>query len=642
MGGMISKRTIDDVIQTARVEEVINDFMTIKRKGTNFEGLCPFHDEKTPSFKVSPAKGLYKCFGCGKAGGPVQFVMDHENASFAEAIRYLANKYGIEVVEDSSKKGQLADEEYKHRESLLAALHFAQQFFCTELRTEDGKISGLQYFKERGFTEETIQTFGLGFAPKGIDLLYKAAIGMGFKTEILSEAGLIKTNDKGYHYDFFRERVTFPFYNISGKVIAFGGRILSSQTKGPKYLNSPETPVYIKSKTLFGLFQAKSFIKKEDHCLLVEGYTDVISLYQKDIKNAIASSGTSLTREQAALISRFTQNVTLLFDGDTAGIKASIRGVDILVEQGLNVRIITLKEGEDPDSFAKSHDVEDIKRYLKEQQKDFILFKADWLYKEAGSDPIKKAEANADIIQTIALVPNPLVRAEYMRNLAQIAQISEPIIHAEVSKYRLQKDTTANQQVMTDLEYISRHATSLPQSNPVQQWNSAPQEMAIAEKLIRYASLPYNQHMNVAEYVIFELDKDENAPFDNPQAEKIVQYVKKQLEQQIPFEFQSLTHNSDKSLSEFIASHMQDDHELSDGWEQNEIFIAKPEENYKMDVFENIFYLKLARLRKLIHTYHQQIKHSEEEERWQNLSVFMELSRVKKNLETIKSMTITL
>jgi DNA primase len=294
---LLAKRTIDEVIQQARVEEVISDFMTLRKRGINYEGLCPFHNEKSPSFKVNPVKGIYKCFGCGKAGSSIQFVMEHEGMSFIDAIKFLASKYGIELIEENSKRSEEYDEQVRIKESLYAAIDFAQNFYVENLQTEEGKIAGLAYLKERGFTVETIRKFGLGYAPGGFDTFTKTALKQGFNEQILLDAGLIKRSEKGSYFDFFRERVQFPFFNVAGKIVAFGGRIIKKDERGPKYLNSPETPIYIKSKILFGIFQAKNAIKKTDMCYLVEGYTDVISLHQAGIENVVASSGTSLTED---------------------------------------------------------------------------------------------------------------------------------------------------------------------------------------------------------------------------------------------------------------------------------------------------------------------------------------------------------
>jgi DNA primase len=598
---VISKRTIDDVLQVAQVDEVISDFMTIKRKGANYEGLCPFHNEKTPSFKVNPAKGLYKCFGCGKAGGSVQFVMDHEGMSFIESVKYLAKKYGIEIIEDKTQRSQEYDEQTKRRESLFAALQYAQDYYQSQLMEEEGKIAGLAYFKERGFTNETIQTFGLGYAPQGYETFTKSAIDMGFRKEILVDAGLVKTNEKGNTYDFFRQRVTFPFHNISGKVIAFGARILVKNDKAPKYLNSPESEVYFKSKTLYGIFQAKNEIKKEDNCLLVEGYTDVISLHQSGIKNVVASSGTSLTQDQAALIARFSPNVTILYDGDAAGIKASLRGINILLEQGLNVRVLTFTEGEDPDSFAQKHEPAYIKKYISEKQEDFVLFKSKLLYEEAQNDPIRKADANAEIIKTIAIVPNPLIRAQYIQEFAKISNLSDELIQAEVSKARNKEFSDAVKHVNTDLAYIHQQQQELNihKSNVSIREKTTVHEIAIANKIIKHAQKPYNEKQSVAEYIISEIIKDESK-FQEENVQLIIQWTTDQLEVGEPVDFQQFIFTASPEVASFVANMLDDPYTLSPNWEKNEIIVASDSENYIRDVFETVFYLKYARLRVLM------------------------------------------
>ncbi|MBX2985675.1 MAG: DNA primase [Bacteroidia bacterium] len=590
---IISRKTIDEVFATAQVDEVISDFMTLKKKGANYEGLCPFHNEKTPSFKVNPVKGLYKCFGCGKAGGAIQFVMEHEGMTYPDAISYLAKKYGIPVIEDKSQKSEEYDEISRRKESLYAAIEFAQQFFKDNLQTEEGKIIGLSYLKERGFTTETIEKFGLGYAPKGFNTFCNLALKMGFKEDVLKDVGLLKTSDKGGHYDFFRERVMFPFHNVAGKTIAFGGRVLSSEQK-PKYLNSPESLVYIKSNILYGIFQAKNAIKRTDSCILVEGYADVISMSQAGIENVVASSGTSLTLEQARLIARFTQNVIILYDGDSAGIKASLRGINILLEQGLNVRVVTLDEGEDPDSFARKHDFDTINAYLKDNTKDFIKFKAQLLYQDAGEDPIRKAEANAEIIRSIAIVPDPLKRAQFVQEFAKISGLHDDIIQAEVIKAR-------NQEVGKELKDISEELAMLQKQVPhIQQGkiqlSTEFKEEGVAQMLIKYGALPYKDTKTVAEFIIEQLEKDE-FPFQIPKYKSIYDYVLDCIETGEAFNFGELMHKSTPDLSGFIADSMQDRYTLSVKWAEEEIYVPKEDEKYKLAAFESAMHLKIMRLK---------------------------------------------
>ena len=431
----ISKLTSDKVKERADIVEVVGDYVPLKKKGQNMWACCPFHGEKSPSFSVSPAKQIYKCFGCSKAGDPIQFIMDIEGIGFQEAIRHLAGKYGIEVEEDETRTPE-QNLEQSERESLFIALNFAKDFFVKNLQTAEGKSIGLSYFKERGFTPQIIQKFDLGYALDGWDNLLKEAKSTGFQEDILLKAGLVlqKEGDASRLYDRFRNRVTFTIHNVSGKPIAFGARILTKDKNQPKYINSPETPVYHKSDVLYGIFQAKKAIRDLDNCFLVEGYTDVVSLHLSGIENVVASSGTSLTEGQIKLIKRFTNQVTVLYDGDSAGIKASIRGIDLLLEGGLNVKAVVFPDGEDPDSFSRKVGSQAFQDYLKENSKDFIGFKIGLYQDEFAKDPIRKAEVIREIVQSIGKIPDPIVRSVYAREASGLLQSEEEIIHSELNK----------------------------------------------------------------------------------------------------------------------------------------------------------------------------------------------------------------
>ena len=384
---MISQKSIQEVFDSVQVEDLIQDYVTLKRRGVNMIGLCPFHDEKTPSFTVSPSKNIYKCFGCGKGGGPVQFIMEHDQLSFPEAIRALATKYNITLEEDNKKDDQEYAIQKKQEESFYILNDFALAHYTDNLfNSQDGKLIGLSYFKERGFLENTIQKFQLGFAKNDSKALITAALNNQFKEDYLKEVGLM--SQKGF--DFFRNRVMFPIHSVSGKVIAFAGRTLSTQKSQPKYINSPESLIYNKRKILYGMHLAKTAIRKKENCLIVEGYTDVISLVQNGIENVVASSGTALTSEQVRLVKRFTDNVTFLYDGDTAGVKAAMRGLDLVLENGMNVSLVLLPDGEDPDSFVKTQGNAGFEKYIASEAKDFIFFKMDLLLKESETDPIRK------------------------------------------------------------------------------------------------------------------------------------------------------------------------------------------------------------------------------------------------------------
>ncbi len=423
---MITKETIDKVYEAARVEEVIGDFVQLKRAGSNFKGLSPFSDERSPSFMVSPAKGIWKDFSSGKGGNAIAFIMEHSQFTYPEAIRYLAKKYNIEVEET-----ELSDEDKvvaSERESLFLVSEFASKYFQDMLlNSEEGKAIALTYFKERGFTNDTIKKFGLGYSPSTWDALTKEALGKGYKLEFLEKTGLtIVGEDK--QFDRFKGRVMFPIQSMSGRVLGFGGRILTNDKKAAKYLNSPESDLYHKSKVLYGIFHAKQAIAKNDNCYLVEGYTDVIQMHQAGIENVVASSGTALTPDQIRLINRLTKNVTVLFDGDAAGLRASIRGIDLILEEGMNVKVCTFPDGEDPDSFAKKTPLQDLMQYLETNAMDFIQFKASLLMKDAKNDPIKKADLIRDMVVSISKIPDRIKREIYIQEVSRIMDISEDVL----------------------------------------------------------------------------------------------------------------------------------------------------------------------------------------------------------------------
>ncbi len=430
---MISKMTIDQVYETARLEEVIGDFVQLKKSGSNFKGLSPFTDERTPSFMVSPVKQIWKDFSSGKGGNVVAFLMEHEHFTYPEAIKYLARKYNIELEE--TERTDEEKEQLNEQESMYLVSEYARQYFEETLwETEPGKAIGLSYFKERGFTEDTIRQFGLGYCLDKWDEFTKAALGKGYQLEFLQKTGLTIVKEgtpetgETRKFDRFKGRVLFPIHSMSGRVLGFGGRILGSENKGAKYLNSPESEIYHKSKVLYGIFLAKQSIAKEDTCYLVEGYTDVIQLYQRGIHNVVASSGTALTPDQIRLINRLTKNITVLFDGDAAGLRASLRGIDLILEQGMNVKVCTFPEGEDPDSFARVHSYEEVVLYLKEHSQDFIQFKTSLLARESGNDPIKKADTIRDIVYSISKIPDRIQRVVYIQECARIMDMPEEVL----------------------------------------------------------------------------------------------------------------------------------------------------------------------------------------------------------------------
>ena len=449
---MIDQATVDKIIDSANILEVVSDFVTLRKRGVNYVGLCPFHDEKTPSFSVSPSKGICKCFSCGKGGSAVHFIMEHEQLSYYEALKYLAKKYNIEIEER-----ELSDEEKQiksDRESMLIVNSFTQEYFSNILfQHSEGRSVGLAYFHERGFRDDIIHKFALGYSLEQRDALAIEAKKRGYKEEYLLKTGLCLEGQNGYISDRFRGRVIFPVFSLSGKVLAFGGRVLRKSDKLAKYVNSPESEVYHKSNVLYGIYQAKQSIVKNDNCFLVEGYTDVLSMHQAGVENVVASSGTSLTPGQIRLIHRFTNNITVIYDGDAAGIKASLRGIDLILKEGMNIKVVLLPDGDDPDSFAKKQSASSFTEYIKNHEVDFIRFKTNLLLDSAGNDPIKRAELISDIVQSIAIIPDTIVRSVYTKECSRLMEISEEVLLREINKIKLsqlQNGTPPNKKTLSE------------------------------------------------------------------------------------------------------------------------------------------------------------------------------------------------
>ena len=446
---MIPQETVNRILDAAQIVDVVSDFVTLKKRGANHIACCPFHNEKTPSFSVSASKGIYKCFGCGKSGTAVGFVMEHENMSYTEALKYLAKKYNIEVVEKEETAEEIARRQ--RSESLYLVSEYAMKFFQDSMQTPEGQAVAYQYFKSRGLEDETIRKYGLGWSPTSRRGLSDAARAAGYKEEFLIETGLSIRYDDGRLVDRFYDRVMFPVHSVSGRIIAFGGRTLRTDKSVAKYVNSPETEIYVKSRSLYGIYFAKNEIARQDKCILVEGYLDVLSMHQLGIRNVVASSGTSLTVEQIRLIRKFTNNVTIIYDGDGAGIKAALRGIGLVLKEGLNVKIVLLPDGMDPDDFARRHTLEQVQDYIFQNEQDFIGFKTDLLLGEAGGDPLKKANLINDVADTIALIPDAVIRAVYVKSCADKFEIDEQILTDRVSRSR-------NEMILADKKQAEREA----------------------------------------------------------------------------------------------------------------------------------------------------------------------------------------
>ena len=543
---MIDRETVDRIYAAANIVDIVGDYVTLKRKGVNYVACCPFHNEKTPSFVVSPSKGLYKCFGCGKGGNAVTFVMEQESVSYPEALKIVAKRYGIEVREEA-----LSDEELRRnddRESMFALNGWAAEYFANFLhRDSEGINVGLSYFRQkRGLTEATIKKFGLGFCPSKGDRMSQDALTAGYKQEFLLSTGLSLVSDRnGGLYDRFRDRVIFPVHNISGRIVAFGGRTLRTDKQVAKYQNSPESEIYSKKRELYGLYFAKRAIQQQDFAILVEGYLDVISMHQAGIENVVASSGTSLTTEQIRLLGRFTKNITVIYDGDSAGIHASLRGIDMILKEGMNVRVVLLPEPEDPDSFARSHSAVEVRDYIRDNERDFLDFKARLLLKDAQGDPIRKAALIGDMVQSIAQIPDPIQRSVYIKECARIMDIDEQILIAEVARKRLTSSGDRETDDFLRRQAAARQRESEAPARPEAEY--APKveagssfealEREIVKYLLKYGHCSFDFKegaamvaCNVAEVIFAELS-DDQIVFRNPVYAKIMAAYREQWEQ---------------------------------------------------------------------------------------------------------------
>ena len=627
---MIDSGTIDQIIESAQVEEVVGEFVTLKKRGSNYIGLCPFHNEKTPSFSVSPSKGIYKCFGCGQAGNSVKFLMDHEHYSYPEALRYLAKKYNIEIIEsEDDRKNALVDDK---RESLLIINSFAQKYYEDNLfENEEGKAIGMSYFKERGFREDIIKKFHLGYALDDFKAFTNEALGKGYNFELLKELGLVSEKN-GNRFDFFRGRVVFSIHNLSGKVIAFAGRTLSKEKSQPKYVNSPETPVYNKSKVLYGAFYAKNAIRQKDECYLVEGYTDVLSLHQNGIENVVASSGTALTQEQVRLVKRYTPNITILYDGDAAGIKAAMRGLDIVLEEGMNVKVVLLPENEDPDSYIRTVGATEFEKYVKEKAKDFIFFKAGALIEETRHDPVKKSELIKDIVTTIAKIPDPIKRSLYVRECSSILDVGEQLLVNEVNKItreRISKGTGAPREEVAMVE--KQYEQPAPHQETTAGNADEHQERDVIRLLLEYGTKELEEGLSVTQFILSELHDHE---FSNPNFEKIFRIFHQKFEEgEVPDE-KYFVNNTDPVIAGTAIDIVTENYEISKNWEtKHEIIIPPKGENFKQDVMSAILRIQLKRINNHIRLNQQEIKEAKDEATIMHLMALrMELNNIKNNL----------
>lgn len=627
---MIPKETVDEILGTARVDEVVGDFVNLKKRGANLLGLCPFHNEKTPSFTVSPSKGIYKCFGCGEAGSAVNFIMQHEHYTYPEALKYLANKYNIEIEEEEQTAEQI--QAANEKESLFLVTQFAAEYFHRQLlESEDGRAIGLSYFKERGFRESTIEKFSLGYNPDSWEAFTKAALDKGYKLEYLEKTGMTIVKDNGTKkFDRFKGRVIFPIHNISGRAIAFGGRTLSADKKVAKYLNSPESDIYHKSRVLYGLHLAKRKIVEQDNCFLVEGYTDVISLHQNGVENVVASSGTSLTEEQIRLIKRYTQNITILFDGDTAGIKAAFRGIDMILEEGMNVKVLSFPEGEDPDSFAMNCSEDELTAFLKEEAQDFIRYKTSLLLAEVGNDPIKRADLIKSIVGSIALIPDTIARSVYVQECSDLMDIGEQALMSELNKVRRKRLNQKNKELQRQQQQTEgsipppSEADMPPEPYEFQEENKPAannplvfQERDVIRTLVKFGNEKFqiegeqereDVELTVAEYLIFEMEQDQLS-IDDDDLRKVYAIFQKAVDEERAVEENELVSNPDKTISSIAIECLMDKYSLSMNWEErHNIITIKEEEILQHKVHKGICSWRLNKVQQMIQEKQESLK----------------------------------
>lgn len=597
---LIPNHTIASILEASRIEEVVSEFVNLKRRGSNLIGLCPFHQEKTPSFTVSPAKGIFKCFGCGKAGDSAKFIMEHEHYSYPEALKYLARKYQIEIEE----REQTAEEivAMNARERMFNLNLFAQQQFTNTLfESDEGRAIGLSYFKERDFREATIRKFQLGYCSDKRDAFSQYATASGYSEDILLLTGLsVKHNEQ--LYDRFQGRVIFPIHNLTGKVVGFGGRILGSEKSKAKYLNSPESEVYAKSKTLYGIYFAKNAISKLDNCLLVEGYTDVISMHQAGIENVVASSGTSLTTDQIRIIRRYTNNITILYDGDKAGINASLRGIDMILEEGMNVRVLLFPEGNDPDSYVRRHRTSEVEGFIQQESKDFISFKTRLLLDEASNDPIKKAGLIKEIVHTISLIPDAIYRSVYVKECSRMLDVEELTLLNELNKLLRSR---FRKQISPDLPETA--AETRPQEpetpKPAEEKQGYYQERELLKLLLNYGAqdlllettdengFPAVYRETVAHYIIDDLAHDKLV-FDHPTHLKIMQLYSEGLDNGVVPHEQHFISHPEPDISLLAIDLLTERYELSKNWERHKIFVKSITEDLKQSIDSNLLDFK--------------------------------------------------
>lgn len=644
---MIPKETVAKILETAEIVDVVSDFISLKKRGANYLGLCPFHNEKGPSFTVSPAKGIYKCFGCGKSGAPVNFIMEHEGLTYPEALRFLAKKYSIKIEEVEQTADQIKEQNAK--ESMMLLSTYAQQQFTKNLwEDEEGKRIGLSYFKERGFSKQTIERFQLGYSLESRKAFSDKALADGYLMEYLVKTGLTIENE-GRYFDRFNGRVIFPIHNISGRAIAFGGRILTNDKKLAKYLNSPESEIYHKSNVLYGLFQAKKTIVEKNNCYLVEGYTDVVSLSQAGVENVVASAGTSLTVEQIRLIRRFTPNVTIMYDGDSAGIKASFRGINLILTEGLNVKVLLFPDGEDPDSFAKKHTQEELLAFMEGNTTDFISFKTKLLLDETKNDPIGKAQLIHDIVESISLIPDGIARSLYIKECSRLMTVDEQLLINELNKsLRKQRSKTGNEAGAAEEYHPEIVTPSAEQPEGIVQnaeLDVSAQEDEVIRLLIQYGNTEIEHisklesgeletnSVHLATFICTHIHENE-ITFDNQSYALIYDSFLIEMEKGIIPELNSFLSHENDGIRNAVTNLLSDPYQLSENWKvKYKVNTKSKDQELKLLADKVIERLKQKHILKMIHKVSEGIKACNDEEQLQNLLLdYKLLHELKENL----------
>ena len=612
---MIQKSTIDRIMESIDIVEVIGEFVQLKKRGANYVGLSPFANERTPSFTVSPAKGIFKDFSTGKGGSAVTFLMELEKFSYPEALKWLAKKYGIEVEETIDHPENR--EEDQRRESLMIVTAFAAKFFHESLLdTDEGKSIGLSYFKERGFSTETIKKFELGYSPDQWDAFTGTAVKEGYQEQFLVESGLSVKRDNGTLYDRYRGRVMFPIHSFTGRVIAFGGRTLKKDKNVPKYVNSPESEIYHKSNVLYGLYFAKKAIREEDNCYLVEGYADVLSVHQAGIENVVASSGTSLTTEQIRLIGRFTKNITILYDGDAAGIKASLRGLDMILEEGLNVKVVSFPDGHDPDSYVRNVGTSAFKKHIEESKKDFILYKANLLLKDAGNDPIKKAEIIREIVESIAKIPDSIKASVFIKECSYILQIDERSLLSELNKMRQAKaKKDGQQQQNTRLAPPPDESNFFDEPEVKEPKDESTQEKEIIRLLLLYGNkmIDWDGIANtyIGPFMIAELS---DVTFEHPACKLFMDIYRQEVENGVLPDETHFIHHRDKGIVDLTVTMLATKYTLSENWyEMHKILVNDEQANMKATILGAIFHLKKHKVGKILENLRAELQKADTE-----------------------------